>query len=170
MSRRKGPRKNHGRPIAAVDLAARNRLVEAHMDLVQEIAQGIAATSAGSKIDPADLFEEGVVGLLQAAQNFEPAKGVPFEAFARRRIKGAIFDGIRRYHWVGKRDYKRLRGAQGESKIGPSSGALLEVAEVDEAERNAWWNGRRLVQPAAVEDDRLELLTMAEVWGANTPS
>jgi RNA polymerase sigma factor for flagellar operon FliA len=70
------------------------------MGLVHEIAKGIAATSAGSKIDPADLFGEGALGLLQAAQTFEPERGVPFEAFARRRIKGAIFDGIRKHHWL----------------------------------------------------------------------
>ena len=75
MPRHKGPRKSHRRPTAAIDLAARNRLVEAHMDLVHEIAKGIAATSAGSKIDPADLFGEGAVGLLQAAQTFEPEEG-----------------------------------------------------------------------------------------------
>jgi RNA polymerase sigma factor FliA len=172
MPRRKGPGKSHGRPTAAVDLAARNRLVEAHMGLVHEIAKGIAATLAGSKIDPEDLFGEGAVGLLQAAQTFEPERGVPFEAFARRRIKGAIFDGIRKHHWVPKRTYKRLRGAQERSetgchseRIGPSGGALLDVAEVDETERNAWWNGRRFVQPAAVQDDQLEVLTLAEVQG-----
>ena len=50
-------------------------------------------------------------------------------------------------------------------RIGRSAGALLDVAEVDETERNAWWNGRRFVQPAAVQDDQLEVLTMAEVQG-----
>jgi RNA polymerase sigma factor for flagellar operon FliA len=172
MPRRKGPRKSHGRPTAAVDLVARNRLVEAHMDLVHEIAKGIAATSAGSKIDRADLFGEGAVGLLEAAQTFDPERGVPFEAFARCRIKGAIFDGIRKHHWLPKRTYKRLRGAPEGSeagpytqRIGPAAGASLDVAEVDETERNAWWNGRRFVQPAAVQDDQLEVLTMAEVQG-----
>jgi len=172
MPRPKGPKKNHGRPTAAVDLAARNRLVEAHMYLVREISGGIAATSAAGKIDPADLFGEGAVGLLEAAQTFDPGSGVPFEAFARRRIKGAIFDGIRKHHWLPKRTYKRLRGAPEGSeagpytqRIGPAAGASLDVAEVDETERNAWWNGRRLVQPAVVQDDQLEVLTMAEVQG-----
>ena len=172
MPRPKGPRKSHGRPTAAVDLAARNRLVEAHMGLVHEIAKGIAATSAGSKIDPGDLFGEGAVGLLEAAQTFDPERGVPFEAFARRRIKGAIFDGIRKHHWLPKHAYKRLRGAPEGSeagpytqRIGPAAGGALDVAEVDETERNAWWNGRRFVQPAAVQDDQLEVLTMAELQG-----
>ncbi len=170
MPRPKGPRKSHGRPTAAVDLVARNRLVEAHMDLVHEIAKGIAATSAGRKIDLADLFGEGAFGLLQAAQTFESERGVPFEAFARRRIKGAIFDGIRKHHWVPKRTYKRLQGAPKGSeagpytqRTGPAAGASLDVAEVDETERNAWWNGRRFVQPAAVQDDQLEALTKAEI-------
>jgi DNA-directed RNA polymerase sigma subunit (sigma70/sigma32) len=79
---RKGPRKSHRRPTAAVDLAARNRLVEAHMGLVREIAKGIAATSVGSGPELEDLSADGAVGLLQAAQRFEPERGVPFEVYA----------------------------------------------------------------------------------------
>lgn len=94
----------------------------------------------------------------------------PLEAYARWRIEGAIHDGIRKYHWIERRTYRELRSAQDESgagnysgRIGPSSGALLEVAEVDETQRGAWWNGRQFVQPAHAEDDQLEVLTGAEI-------
>jgi RNA polymerase sigma factor for flagellar operon FliA len=170
MPRSKGPRRSQRRPTAATDLVARNRLVEAHMHLVSEIARGIAKTSAGRGPEREDLSADGVVGLLQAAQSFEPERGFPFEAYSRWRIEGAIRDGIRKYHWIERRTYKELRSAQDESdgdhysvRIGRSGGALLEIAEVDETQRNACWNGRRFVQPAHAEDDQLEVLTIAEI-------
>jgi RNA polymerase sigma factor FliA len=167
MPRSKGPRKSQRRPTTAIDLVARNRLVEAHMRLVGEIAGRIARTSTGKGPELEDLSADGVVGLLEAAERFEPERGIPFEAYARWRIDGAIRDGIRKYHWIERRTYKDLRSAQDESdysvRIGPSGGVLLEVAEVDEAQRGAWWNGRMFVQQAHAEDDQLEVLTGAEI-------
>ena len=110
------------------------------------------------------------MGLLEVAERFEPERGIPFEAYARWRIEGAIHDGIRKYHWIERRTYRELRSAQDESgagnysgRIGPWSGALLEVAEVDETQRGTRWNGRMFVQPAHAEDDQLEVLTGAEI-------
>jgi RNA polymerase sigma factor for flagellar operon FliA len=170
MPRSKGPRKSQRRTTAAIDLVARNRLVEAHVYLVGEIARGIAKTTAGKGPELEDLSADGVVGLLEAAESFEPERGIPFEAYARWRIGGAIRDGIRKYHWIERRTYQELRSAQDESdgdhysvRIGPSGGALLEIAEVDETQRNACWNGRRFVQPAHAEDDQLEVLTRSEI-------
>ena len=72
MPRSKGPRKSQRRPTTAIDLVARNRLVEAHMRLVGEIAGRIARTSTGRGPDLEDLSADGVVGLLEAAERFEP--------------------------------------------------------------------------------------------------
>ena len=168
MPRPKGPRKSHGRPTAAVDLVARNRLVEAHMDLVHEIAKGIAATSAGSKIDLADLFGEGAFGLLQAAQTFEPKEGflsrpsLGVGSRERYSTESASITGSQSAPTsdCGARQRSELAATQ---RTGPAAGASLDVAEVDETERDAWWNGRRFVQPAAVQDDQLEALTKAEI-------
>ena len=170
MPRSKGSGRSQRRPTAAIDLVARNRLVEAHMYLVGEIARGIAQTSTGKGPELEDLLADGVVGLREAAEHFEPERGVSFEAFARWRIEGAIHNGIRKFHWIERRTYRELRSAQDESgagnysgRIGPSSGALLEVAEVDEPQRGARWNGRMFVQPAHAEDDQLEVLTRVEI-------
>ncbi len=170
MPRTKGPRRSPRRPTAAIDLVARNRLVEAHMHLVGEISRGIANTSAGKGPELEDLSADGVIGLLEAAERFEPERGIPFEGYARWRIEGAIRDGIRKYHWIERRTYKELRGVQDgpdagacAGRIGPSGRALFEVAEVDDTKRDAWWNGRRFVQPGHAEDDQLEVLTKAEI-------
>lgn len=50
----------------------------------------------GSMLAYDDLFGCGAEGLLQAAQRFDPARGVPFGAFARTRIQGAMIDAVRK--------------------------------------------------------------------------
>jgi DNA-directed RNA polymerase specialized sigma subunit len=40
---------------------------------------------------------------FEAAAHFDGGKGIPFVAFARHRIRGAILDGIRTQHWLGRR-------------------------------------------------------------------
>ena len=81
-------------------LAKRNALVEAHMHLVAPIAARLAR-----KLPPsfplADLENEGMLGLIDAATKYRPREhnGTPFSAYARIRIHGAIQDSTRRRHY-----------------------------------------------------------------------
>jgi RNA polymerase sigma factor (sigma-70 family) len=43
-----------------------------------------------------ELLQSGAVGMLEALRRYNPDLGVPFQAFAARRIKGAMIDGLRR--------------------------------------------------------------------------
>lgn len=43
-----------------------------------------------------DMLQWGAVGMMEATQRFDPGHGVAFQAFAARRIKGAMIDGLRR--------------------------------------------------------------------------
>lgn len=47
-------------------------------------------------IDQDDLEQMGVIGLIEAARGFDPSRGVPFEPYARTRIRGAILDALRK--------------------------------------------------------------------------
>ena len=47
-----------------------------------------------------DLYGAGLVGLLNAVRRFDPKGGSSFEAYTRVRIRGAIFDELRRLDWV----------------------------------------------------------------------
>jgi RNA polymerase sigma factor for flagellar operon FliA len=49
------------------------------------------------------------LGLVEAAQSFDPLRGIQFKTFAYYRIKGAIFDGLRKMGWPSKSQYQRLR-------------------------------------------------------------
>lgn len=82
-------------------LAARNALVERNMHLVPDIAGRIHAGLPPS-FDLDDLISEGNVGLIQAATRYRPGahNRTPFSAFARKRIRGAIVDSVRRRRYT----------------------------------------------------------------------
>ena len=50
----------------------------------------------------------GVLGLIDAATRYKPTLGVPFDAFARRRVQGAMLDSLRDLDWA-PRSLRRLR-------------------------------------------------------------
>ena len=47
-----------------------------------------------------DLINAGVVGLIEAHNNFDSGKGVKFESYASMRIRGAILDELRALDWA----------------------------------------------------------------------
>ncbi|OQY08540.1 MAG: RNA polymerase subunit sigma-28 [Marinitoga sp. 4572_148] len=49
-----------------------------------------------------DLIQEGIVGLLQSLEKYNPSKGVSFYSFAVKRIKGAMLDYLRKIDWLPK--------------------------------------------------------------------
>lgn len=91
------------RTSAAADeraaLAARDALTLAHADLVRRVAYRIGRRLP-PHVDRADLVSVGMVGLIEAAARYRPSTGVPFEAFARPRVHGAIVDSLRELDWV----------------------------------------------------------------------
>lgn len=70
----------------------RNARVEHHMRLVEPLARRYAAKSGQ---DPDDLQQVGLLGLLRAAERFEGQRDIPFSAFARPHIRGAILHYLR---------------------------------------------------------------------------
>ncbi len=75
------------------------RLVEAHVDLVRHVVFQVAVHFP-RHVDRNELADAGAVGLVEAAQRYEEGRGVPFERFAARRIRGAILDAVRANDWA----------------------------------------------------------------------
>ncbi len=92
-------------PIEAIDDSRDQRVVD-HLHLVPPIARAVRA-ALRSHVELQDLVAYGTEGLLAAASRFDATRGVPFEAFARLRIQGAIVDGIRKDGWFGRRGADR---------------------------------------------------------------
>ena len=96
-------------PPATVESATaqRDRLVMEHVSLVKTLAQRLAQRLP-SQVEVSDLVSVGVLGLIDAAARYKPTLGVPFDAFARRRVQGAMLDSLRDLDWA-PRSLRRLR-------------------------------------------------------------
>jgi RNA polymerase sigma factor for flagellar operon FliA len=77
-----------------------------------------------------DLVHAGVVGLIEAARSYDVTKSVPFNAFAKFRIRGAILDSLREMDW-GSRPLRR-KGRRIEEAIATLSARLGRQPEEDE--------------------------------------
>jgi RNA polymerase sigma factor FliA len=91
----------------APDLEACNRLVLAHVGLVKALASRLAQR-VPAHIELNELVSVGMMGLVEAARRYDPALGVPFDAFARRRVHGAMVDSLRGMDWA-PRSVRRMR-------------------------------------------------------------
>src|SRR5204863_4381896 len=78
--------------------AAQSRRVVAGLPFVEALARRMASTMPHS-IDVGDLVQDGVIGLIDAAHRFDEGRGIKFETFAERRIRGAMIDALRRDAW-----------------------------------------------------------------------
>lgn len=93
------------RQVAARD--ERERLILDHLEDVRHILGRVAARLPAG-VDRQNLESAGVLGLVEAAGQFDPSRGVEFGAFARVRIRGAILDEMRRNCPLPQRMLKRL--------------------------------------------------------------
>lgn len=86
----------------------RHQLVLQYSPLVKYVA-GRVRTTLPPTVESADLVSEGVIGLMDAIDKFEPERGLQFPTYAVPRIRGAIIDSIRAADWVPRSVRARLR-------------------------------------------------------------
>jgi RNA polymerase sigma factor for flagellar operon FliA len=120
-----------------------NALIECYLPLVGSILNRLAGTLP-DEVDREDLYSAGLVGLLGALRKFNPTTGVPFDTYARQRVRGAMLDELRRMDWVPRVIREKSRGFQkvtgrleqqlGRSPTKTESAQALEitVTEYDE--------------------------------------
>jgi len=77
---------------------AHDRRIVAGLPFVEALARRMAASMPNS-IDIGDLVQDGVLGLIDAAHRFDEARGIKFETFAERRVRGAMIDALRKDAW-----------------------------------------------------------------------
>jgi RNA polymerase sigma factor for flagellar operon FliA len=85
-----------------------NSLVEEYLPLVKTVVGRLALTLP-SHVNSDDLYSAGLVGLLNAMRRFNPDNGTSFETYARVRIRGAIFDELRRLDWVPRSVHEKAK-------------------------------------------------------------
>lgn len=97
----------------------RRQLVDLHARIVKYVA-GRMAIGLPHYVEFNDLISAGLLGLLQAVDNFDPERGIKFETYAIPRIRGAILDELRSQDWFPRslrRKAKMLEEAYGTLEV-----------------------------------------------------
>jgi RNA polymerase sigma factor for flagellar operon FliA len=87
--------------------ASQRDRIAAGLPFVESLARRVASSMPHS-IELGDLVQDGMIGLIDAACRFDEARGIKFETFAERRVRGAMIDALRRDAWPrGVRRHRR---------------------------------------------------------------
>lgn len=86
-------------------------MVEQYIPLVKSVVGRVAMTLP-PHVDGEDLYSAGLQGLLNAVRHYDPQAGTAFETYARLRIRGAVFDELRRMDWVPRSVHSKARKLQ----------------------------------------------------------
>lgn len=111
--------------------AGENELVEEYMpyaaSLAKRVWRGLPAA-----VDYDDILSSAREGLLDAARRFDGSQDVDFKTFTHYRIKGAIYDGLRKSGWLPRRLYAKVRSEGTASGFPISLGKSndMEIADV----------------------------------------
>jgi RNA polymerase sigma factor for flagellar operon FliA len=153
-----------GLPAAPASLPAlsteeRERLIVEHLPQVRLIARKIHERVPAS-ICFDDLLSAGIVGLIQAVDNFDPAQKVKLRTFAEFRIRGAILDSLREADWAPRLKRRMARDleaavARAEQKAGRTAeeGEIAAELSITVEEYR-----KRLGEVAALDIGELEFL------------
>jgi RNA polymerase sigma factor for flagellar operon FliA len=143
--------------------------IAAGLPFVESLARRVAASMPHS-IELGDLVQDGMLGLIDAACRFDEARGIKFETFAERRVRGAMIDALRRDAWPRgvRRQRRQLEAAREQLRreLGtePSLADLAARVGSDEARL-----GRTIVRIATIESTS-PLSAGENVDGATLPA
>jgi len=84
------------------------RLIETNLPYAHAIAAEVIR-KLPPELEKKDIQGWAELGLVEAAVSFDRTRGVQFTTFAHYRIKGAIYDGLRKMGWYPKGQYRRMR-------------------------------------------------------------
>ncbi len=78
---------------------SREALITKHMGLVKRVALHLKARLSPF-MELNEIIQVGMIGLIEAAKSFDSSKGIEFEHFAHRRVKGSIIDEVRKLSYL----------------------------------------------------------------------
>jgi RNA polymerase sigma factor FliA len=107
--------------------------LERHLPLVEQVVHQVAG-GFPRHVDRSELVRDGVLGLVEAANRYDGERGVPFDRFAARRIRGAVLDAVRAADWAPRSVRSASRRADAaEQDLTARLGRTPTVREVADA-------------------------------------
>ena len=83
-----------------MDKKERDKLIMKYGPLVKNIVGRMSIKLPIDAADREDLYNVGIIGLMEALEKYDQNRNVQFETYARFRIRGAILDELRSRDWV----------------------------------------------------------------------
>lgn len=119
--------------MGTINDAERRKLIEDHLPLVRHVVFQVAVHFP-RHVDREELATAGSLGLVEAARRFDPSRGVPFDRFAARRIRGAILDAVRAADWAPRSVRNNARRLEGiEQRLASELGRSPTSDEIAQA-------------------------------------
>ena len=139
------------------DDANRDAILRQHLGLVYHVAQQLARARAND-VELDDLVSAGTLGLIDAFENFDAARGLAFSTFAAPRIRGAMLDELRRLDRVPRSVRRKTRQIDGACTalagvLGrePGHAELAEGLGIDLATLWRWQTERESTQVVSID-------------------
>ena len=132
--------------------------VQAGLGVVDQVVRSFGRFLHGV-VETDDLTGYGRIGLLGAARRFEPARGIPFEAYAAFCVRVALLDAVR-VMGLSRRTYERMRAAEEATRFAEG---LVERTFVSKQRRAAPGASHRLRETMAAMNSAVAMGLIAEV-------
>lgn len=94
--------------VATRDPALRDELITTYAPLVRFVVSRLGIPPS-CLLDADDLLSCGTIGLINAVDRYDPARGSRFESFASTRIRVAVIDHLRSLNWLPRTAMARIR-------------------------------------------------------------
>ena len=154
--------------------ARANASARRRMPLVRRMAMSILRRLP-AHFTPDDLIGDGCVGLLRAINRFDPERGMRFEVWAARLVRGAILNGLRTMDLIPERvrrdarslDRARWRLAQHQGTA-PTDSAAAARAGLNARKLNAVLLALRRAVPASLDAPPPQAFDQTSVLGDRT--
>jgi RNA polymerase sigma factor FliA len=115
--------------VAEADAEERERLILEHLPQVRLIARRIR-DRLPENVSLEDLVSAGIVGLIAAVDQYDPAHNVKLKTYAEHKIRGAILDSLRGLDWAPRQ--RRKKAKQIEFAISRAEQRLHRIPGEDE--------------------------------------
>lgn len=145
------------------DAETREALILRYVPLVHYVLNRLGLSAMGA--DYEDLVSQGLLGLIDAIDRYDPAHGTQFSTYATLRVRGRILDSLRAQDWLSRSARRRTRQVQAALNDlwatlhrAPSDEELAERLKMDleELRRSLVEAGRVLISLDTAETDEAE--------------
>jgi RNA polymerase sigma factor for flagellar operon FliA len=135
--------------ISQHERTAREALLQMHLSWARLVAKDVFLKVRIRGAEWADYAQNATLGLLEAIDRYQPGRGVDFRTYARHRVRGSVFNGLRHLASIPQAEHSRtslrersesLAGEETDPleafvswTVGLGLGHLLEAASIEDA-------------------------------------